>query len=75
MYVADCLTLATTFSAFGSWSAKKGITTMGFPWYSACGKCMLLHGMHDQHCPWEAWHLAPFLCPPCMQPQCILKAD
>ena len=47
-YVAYCLTFATTFSAFGSWSAKKGIATMGFPWNRACSGCMSSYGVHTQ---------------------------
>ena len=33
---AEHCTFATTLSALVGWSPKKGIPTMGFPWYMAC---------------------------------------
>ena len=35
---AERCTFATTLSALLGWSPKKGMPTMGFPWYMACIK-------------------------------------
>ena len=57
MYQVALLTFATTLSAFGSWSAKNGIATMGLPWYIACSRCNSMYWMQNLLHLREACHL------------------